>query len=119
LAGGFLTGKLTRGDVNGTRFADGNLAGMMYKPMYDKIEMHAAIRQLEGKIKTHHLTMTETGLRWIFYHAALHEGDGVILGASKPAYIEQNMAEIARGPLPDDVVATIEEVWEAVKRGSP
>ena len=118
LAGGFLTGKVTSGNVIGTRFEEGKPNSAIATLKFNKPEMHAGIRRLEHKGKEHNLTMTEIGLRWVFYHSALQEDDGVILGASKPKYLEQNMAEIARGPLPDDVVEAIEGVWQSVKHFS-
>lgn len=55
---------------------------------------------------------SEACLQWLYYHSALSEEDGVILGASKLPQIVQNMADISKGPLPTDVVQKIDLVWE-------
>ena len=43
----------------------------------------------------------------------------MILGGSKPRYIEANMANIAKGPLPVDVVEEMEKVWKSVESVAP
>lgn len=44
--------------------------------------------------------------RWLYYHSALRggSGDGVIIGGSKLAQVESNLAAAQQGPLPESVV---------------
>ena len=59
--------------------------------------------------------MDELSLRWVMYHSALKENDGIILGASKVTQIERNVAQMAKGPLNDDVVTELNALWEMAK----
>ncbi|KAF7874061.1 hypothetical protein EAF04_002733 [Stromatinia cepivora] len=112
LAGGFLTGIFTlRTGVAGTRFEDGNPTGDFFKKMYDNEPTHAAMKKLVAFLQPHGITPSEAALRWVYYHSALQEGDGVILGASKLAQIPLNAADIAKGPLPSDVAEAVEKMW--------
>lgn len=73
--------------------------------------MHAAIYDLLDTIEPLQITAHKACLRWVYYHSALWEEDGVILGASKFSQIMQNASDIATGPLPDVVVRKAEELW--------
>ena len=112
LAAGFLTGALTSGNVDGTRFdpstnpIGGAMAGLFNSP-----ELNAAMTQLQTAVLTEKLTTIEVALRWIFYHSALSEDDGVILGASKVSQVEENLAAIRKGPLSKEIVTACENVW--------
>ncbi|KAF7927130.1 hypothetical protein BELL_0588g00080 [Botrytis elliptica] len=86
LAGGFLTGIFTLGtDVTGTRFEDGNPKGDFFKRRYDNEPTHSTMKEFIALLQPYDITPSEAALRWIYYHSALQEGDGVILGASNPA----------------------------------
>jgi len=115
-----LTGNLSlSNDLSGTRFADGNPIGAHYKQMFDKATMHVAIQHLNAFLQPRGISIAGASLRWLFYHSALGEHDGVILGASKTAQIECNVAEIGKGPLEDSVVEAFEKTWEAVGEAAP
>ena len=92
---------------------------MYYKALYDKEEMHQAIRELATTIQGAGMTPTEAALRWIFYHSILGKQDGVILGASKPKYITQNMADVANEPLPPAVMEKMDALWKLVENVAP
>ncbi len=119
LAGGFLTGKLTSGSTDGTRFADGNVVGAFFKAQYDKPSMHTAIKNLETIIQPLGISGTEAALRWICFHSALGKADSVILGSSRIGHIEQNVKDIAKGPLPQSVVDALQSLWETVEEDAP
>ncbi|KAJ7701488.1 NADP-dependent oxidoreductase domain-containing protein [Mycena rosella] len=114
LAGGFLTGQLTAGTTEGTRFADGNLMGQSFKAQYDKAEMHAAINDLGNIIRAQGISSIEASLRWVCFHSALHPEDGVILGASSTAQLAQNVAWIEKGALPEKVIAAMDVISRQV-----
>lgn len=76
--------------------------------------MHAAMTDLLNTLKPLDIAGSETCLRWLYYHSALSEEDGVILGASKIPQIVQNMTDISKGPLPTEVLQKIDSLWEKV-----
>ena len=53
-------------------------------------------------------------LRWLVHHSMLRgeAGDGVILGASSPAHLTQNLAAVTEGPLPAAVISAIDDAAE-------
>ena len=67
-------------------------------------------------LKPLQISGSEACLRWIYYHSVLQEGDGVILGASKLPQIVQNLNDIAKGPLPAEVVRDIDLLWEELQK---
>ncbi|KAJ6580794.1 Aldo/keto reductase [Mycena capillaripes] len=62
-------------------------------------------------------TQGKVALRWISHHSLLRRehGDAVLIGASSLAHIEQNLVDLEKGPLPDEVVAALDAAWERVK----
>jgi aflatoxin B1 aldehyde reductase len=111
-----LSGKLTAGDIQGTRFAKDNAIGTFAKLQFDKKEFHVAINYLTEVLEPTNISKIEASLRWISYHSKLGPDDGIILGASKPHYLEQNIVAIRKGPLPEEIVAAIEKVWDMLAR---
>ncbi|KAE8150621.1 putative aldo/keto reductase [Aspergillus avenaceus] len=114
LAMGFLNGKLTSGDIQGTRYAEGNAMGAHARTRYDKPKMHDAIMFLTRTLEPFNISKPEAALRWICYHSKLGSEDGVLLGASKIFQLKQNVESIERGPLPDEVVSAIEDLWKTL-----
>jgi len=121
LGGGFFTGNMTRGDdaVQGTRYQRGNRSGDRQRVIYDKPEMHQAYQVLQKALDPFKIEGTEAAIRWVVYHSALQDGDGIVLGSSKVSQIEKNLKAIKEGPLPSDVVAAFEEVWKIVGPAAP
>lgn len=114
LATGFLSGSLTSGNIQGTRFVEGNIMGMAARQQYDKKEMHDAINDLNKMLEPAGITKVDAALRWISYHSKLGAEDGIILGASKTSQIVQNVESIKKGPLPDDIVSAMDALWKTV-----
>lgn len=119
LAGGFLTGKLTKGRAEGTRLAAGNPKGAFHRPLYDRQENHDAVWRLDESVSKHGISIPDAAIRWMYYHSILEKGDGIILGGSRIEQIQDNVKGIQAGSLPDDVVQTIEEIWEGIKGVAP
>lgn len=111
--GGFLHGKLTLGQVEGTRFAEGNIMSMDAR-RYDTEKHHDAIRFLDKTLEPYGIPKTDAALRWLAFHSKLGPQDGIIFGASKIGQIKQNAAAIGQGPLPDDVVAALDGLWSTL-----
>jgi aflatoxin B1 aldehyde reductase len=75
----------------------------------------AALQALHKVADSHNIDVLGASLRWLAYHSPLSAGDGIILGASKVEQIEDSSAAIAKGPLPEDVVAEFDRLWQTVK----
>ncbi|KAL9609740.1 MAG: hypothetical protein Q9167_005510 [Letrouitia subvulpina] len=114
-----LTALRDHQDLTGTRYAQGNPMGASYRPMYDKQAMHAAVKELYSGLQPHRIQLAEASLRWAYYHSALQEGDGIILGASDIVQFEENIRWIARGRLEKNIVKMFEEIWEKIKDVAP
>ncbi|EFY94040.1 NADP-dependent oxidoreductase domain protein [Metarhizium robertsii ARSEF 23] len=113
-ASGFLHGALTSGQTQGTRFADGNIMSTDAR-RYDKDKYHEAIRSLDRMLDPHGIPKTEVALRWLAFHSKLEPRDGIIFGSSKLSQVKLNVAAIKKGPLPEDIVAALDGIWNIVK----
>ena len=87
--------------------------------MYDKEAMNAAIKDLHTYLQPHNISLPEASLRWLYHHSALGPEDGLIFGATKISQLEQNVADIEKGPLGEEVVEMFEKTWERVRDVSP
>ena len=132
LAGGVLTGK------HAGRLADPDGASAtgrgrftqnaMYQDRFWREEYFDAIDTIAAACEAAGggLTPASAALRWLYSHSALDgaEGDGVILGASSVAHLEDENLEAAaaaaRGEtLPEGVLAAMEEAWEVCTPATP
>ncbi|KAJ7330430.1 Aldo/keto reductase [Mycena albidolilacea] len=120
LAGGFFTDRYTSMDEkpeSGSRFDPERTQGKNYRNRYWKPAYFEALAAIRPVVEAHGLTMAEVALRWISHHSLLRRehGDAVLIGASSLAHIEQNLVNLEKGPLPDEVVAALDAAWERVK----
>ena len=51
--------------------------------MYDKPVMHTAVRKLQEVCKQYDVLLSKAALRWLVFHSALGDGDGMILGGEQ------------------------------------
>jgi aflatoxin B1 aldehyde reductase len=89
-----------------------------HKERYVKPEIVSGLKTLYEKCQDAGTTVQGAALRWLVYHSALGDEDGVILGASKIEQIDDSAAEIAKGPL-KGLEKAFEELWENVKDVAP
>ncbi|KAJ7902491.1 Aldo/keto reductase [Mycena leptocephala] len=120
LAGGFFTDRYTSADENvetGSRFDPESRQGKAYRDRYWKPVYFAALNTVRPVAAAHGLTMAEVALRWVSHHSLMRRefGDSVLIGASSLTHIEQNLIDLEKGPLPDEVVAALDAAWEMVK----
>jgi len=117
VAAGFFTGALTKGGeaLKDSRYADGLWLGQALRGVYDKEAYHAAYRKVAAVIDPLGITGPATSVRWLCYHSGLKDGDGMIFGSSKPKQVDQNIEAIKQGPLPEEVVKVLEEIWVDIK----
>ena len=116
LAGGMLTGKHTAFDStpDAGRFSGNE----QYLSRFWKQAYFTAIDQFVKVCRVNDIAPAAAALRWLVNHSAL-AGEGnhhrVILGASSLSHFESNLAAAAEGPLPDEVVDSLDQGWESVR----
>lgn len=92
-----------------------------------------AMEIVRAAAEKHALTMAEVALRWMSHHSQMKRvyGDSVLIGASSTQHIEQvrrhisaldqrlllsqNLLDLEKGPLPDEMVKALDEAWEHVR----
>ncbi|KAL8709627.1 MAG: hypothetical protein Q9220_005719 [cf. Caloplaca sp. 1 TL-2023] len=124
LAGGLFSGKIKSTDVpQEGRYSDKAQSGSMYRARYFKDATFDALRLVEQTAQKHNLTLLEIALRWCTHHSALQMQnggrDGVIIGVSSFAQLEGNLKDLEKGPLPDEVVKTLDDAWLITKPTTP
>jgi aflatoxin B1 aldehyde reductase len=98
--------------------------GEMYRSRYFKNSNFEALRLVEGVAQKHSLTLLEIALRWCIHHSELKTrvkggNDGVIIGVSSFSQLESNLADLEKGPLPEEVVKALDEAWMIAKATAP
>ncbi|PIL26195.1 transporter [Ganoderma sinense ZZ0214-1] len=119
LGGGFFTGRyrsLEDAGEAGSRFDANTMQGTMYRKRYWNEPYFRALAKIEAVAQKHGLTLAEIALRWISHHSLLKReyGDAVLIGASSVEHIEQNLVDLEKGPLPEEVVKVLDEAWVEV-----
>ncbi|KAF2105138.1 Aldo/keto reductase [Rhizodiscina lignyota] len=120
LAGGFLTDRYHR-DVTevepGSRFDASRWQGKGYRARYWNDAYFDGLDLIREAAKKHGLTEAECALRWMTHHSLLKKGNGdaVIIGASSGKQLEQNLVDLEKSPLPDDVLSAFDQAWEKVR----
>jgi aryl-alcohol dehydrogenase-like predicted oxidoreductase len=113
LAGGMLTGKQQREQPQaGTRF-DNN---QMYLDRYWHPAYFDAVDKLAQVARDAQRTLVSLSLNWILHHTTV---DCVILGASRLEQLQQNLATLADGPLPQAALDACDEVWRTLRGVTP
>ncbi|KAJ3766687.1 Aldo/keto reductase [Lentinula raphanica] len=120
LGGGFFTGRYTSLDDQvepGSRFDPNKAQGKNYRNRYWKEPYFKAMASIQAVADKHNLTMAEIALRWVSHHSLMKReyGDAILIGASSLEHIKQNLIDLEKGPLPQEVVAALDDAWESVK----
>jgi aryl-alcohol dehydrogenase-like predicted oxidoreductase len=113
LAGGLLTGK-HRPDavIPGTRFDNNKL----YQDRYWHEQYFNAVERLRQIAQSAGRSLVGLSLILLLHHTA---SDVVILGASSPEQLNENLAAGKEGPLPEDVVKACDQVWDDLRGPLP
>jgi aflatoxin B1 aldehyde reductase len=124
LAGGFLTGRYTRGQEEfeaGSRFDPKIFQGGLHRGRYWNESYFDALDVITSAAGKHGLSVAEVALRWLRHHSKLDAGNGdaVIVGASSTKHLEGNLGDLEKGPLPEDVVEALEKAWIITKAVAP
>ncbi|TBU24880.1 Aldo/keto reductase [Dichomitus squalens] len=123
LGGGFFTGRYrSLEDTSaaadpGSRFDPNTRQGKAYRERYWNERYFGVLAKIEAVAQKHGLTLAEIALRWISHHSLLkrEHGDAVLIGASSIKHIEQNLVDLEKGPLPDEVLKVLDEAWLEVE----
>jgi aryl-alcohol dehydrogenase-like predicted oxidoreductase len=113
LAGGLLTGKQDIAQpLPGTRFDNNRLYLDRYwhPAFFDAVEKLRSVAESAGR------SLVELSLNWLLHHTA---ADCVILGASKPEQLAQNLDALESGPLTEGTVAACDAVWQSLRGMTP
>lgn len=124
LAGGFLTGRYRRDQTDfepGSRFDPSIMQGQLHRGRYWNDAYFDALERIQTVAGKHGLTVAEVALRWLKHHSQLRAalGDAILVGASSAKHLEENLADLQKGPLPEEVVQTVEAAWPQVKGVAP
>lgn len=113
LAGGLLTGKQRReAPIAGSRFDANELyLGRYWHPAY-----FDAVDELRGIAERAGRSMVSLALNWLLCHTA---ADCVILGASRIEQLNENLAAVSAGALPEDAVKACDGVWAKLRGVTP
>jgi aryl-alcohol dehydrogenase-like predicted oxidoreductase len=114
LAGGLLTGKhaAAHPPASGTRF-DGNAA---YQSRYWHNENFAAMQRLATAAETEGRTLVSVALNWLLHNTPV---DGIILGASSLAQLQENLAATEDGSCSAETLTICEDVWQTLRGIAP
>lgn len=120
IAGGLFSGKIKSTDMVPAdgRFSDAAVSGKVYRGRYFHDGIFKALQIFEQTTEKHNLTMIETALRWMVHHSGLKvtDGrDGIIIGVSSVAQLEDNLNNLEKGPLPEEVVKDIDLAWQTAR----
>ncbi len=112
LMAGLLTGKHQTGTaVEGSRLAKNK----MYIDRYWSEENLAAAARLAAIAEGCGLAPADLAQRWVANQPGI---TSVLLGVSKISHLTANLQSLLGDPLPDDVLAACDEVWNDMRIGS-
>ncbi|EIW56834.1 Aldo/keto reductase [Trametes versicolor FP-101664 SS1] len=119
LGGGFFTGRyrsLEDAVEPGSRFDPNKGQGQNYRARYWKEPYFRALAAIEAVTQKHGLTLAEVALRWISHHSLMRRehGDAVLIGASSVKHIQENLIDLEKGPLPQEILQVLDEAWLSV-----
>lgn len=113
LAAGLLTGKHQMQTITPeTRFDNNKL----YQDRYWHPHDFEAVEKLKNIAQKAGRSLISIAFNWLLHHTPT---DSVILGASRPDQLAQNLAACEEGQLPDDVVKACDEVWKELRGPIP
>ena len=113
LAGGMLTGKQKRGaPIPGTRFDNNQmyLSRYWYDAYFDAVDEILAVAREAGR------SPVSFALSWLLHHTAT---DCVILGASRPEQLTENLRAFEGGRLDDPTLSRCDDVWKRLRGITP
>jgi len=119
LGGGFFAGKF-KADTEvekGSRFDPDRHQGKAYRMRYWNEGYFDAMGIISPVADKLGLTLAEVALRWMSHHSQLGKKypDAIMIGASSTKHLEDNLVDLEKGPLPEEMVQALDKAWERVK----
>lgn len=123
LAAGLFSGKIKSKDfvIDTGRHAGNTPMGAISRGRYFRDSTFEALRIVEEAAEKTGLTLIEVAMRWLVHHSALKVkdgNDGIIIGVSSLAQLENNIDNFEKGPLPEEVVQALDQAWLLCKAES-
>ncbi|KAM0809569.1 putative NADP-dependent oxidoreductase domain-containing protein [Seiridium cardinale] len=125
LAAGLFSGKYTTLETpSDGRFSSSSSIGKMYQDRFLKQSNLDALAIVEPVSKKHDIPLIEVALRWIIHHSQLKPAtkggeDGLLLGFSSYDQLVQNVEAAEKGPLPEEVVQSLDDAWVKARGDAP
>ena len=119
LAGGLLTGKHTN---NESQKGTGRFSRLKsYRERYWKNDYFEAIEILKKSCSDFSIKPSEAALRWLKFHSNIQNSDenGLIIGASSLLQLKVNIEALSKGPLPSEVLLSLDNAWNIVGSECP
>jgi aflatoxin B1 aldehyde reductase len=120
IAGGFLAKSLEQIDAGAGRFGD-QVLKELYGRLYNRPSLREALSDWGHIAEKEGISRAELAYRWVAHHSLLKAelGDGVLFGARTLVQLEQTIRALKRGPLSDEAVKGLEEIWKKVEADAP
>lgn len=122
LAGGILTSRYSRDTEDSSiesmsRFDPKTSQGQKYRGRFWNDTMFDALDIIRKAAGEYQLTEAECALRWMVHHSKLEAdlGDSVIIGASSEKHLKENLEDLEKESLPDEVVESLNKAWTKTK----
>ncbi|KAG0060768.1 hypothetical protein BGZ89_011976 [Linnemannia elongata] len=118
ISGGMLSGKYKFAEdevKEGGRYDPNTRFGKLFRDRYWTKTNFEAVQDLTKVATANNLTLLEATLRWMRHHSGLVAKDGIIIGASTVAQLEESLTELDKGPLPEEMIKAFDDAWEHVK----
>lgn len=116
LAAGLLSGKYDNPD--GSVVPQGRFKNNQnYLPRFYTTANFEALDVIRRACKAADITLIDATFRWFMCHSALTEQDGILIGASSLAQLEQNLGACRDPkPLPQELLDAFDEAWSITKQ---
>ena len=115
LAGGMLTGKHRSPEQlpEAGRFKPDR----GYVERYWKQAYFDVLQELQEACDASAVEPVDVAMSWLVHHSLMDadRGDGIILGVSSVAHLQQNMAACAQAPLPQPILDILDRGWEIIR----
>ena len=123
LAAGLLTGKHKRSSMDGNVMKGRFKNNPNYLPRFYTSDNFDAMELIENACDEVGLSILEATFIWLLKHSALTENDGILLGASSIAQLDQNLEaclDVANKNkvLSDKALEAFEKAWDITKKSA-
>lgn len=120
-AGGFLVKTVQQVDQGSGRFEKGSLVGGLYNKLYNKPTLLKGLERWGEVAEKHKIPKSHLAYRWLAFHSFLDDkkGDAVIIGGKNYEQTADTLDALKEGPLSDEVVSEINEIWDSIKDEAP